>query len=386
MAESLDKTCAERDSLKKKANYIDEEKHQLVESLKSKDNTIQNLKYESEILQNSLENLKQELKKLRDNESLLIRYPDFYGPLEQLNDDELNVVEDMQNQIRANKHRIDLLEKLNNKLINSINKLNETMTSNQCDNVCASLEEKNYFMKPTESSSRSQSVLESPKEQKCSYTRPVPFYKLENELENETKDETTAEPNYETILNNCKKYWNQDESVKPKTETESDEEFDFLKNKRQSDLSYLEKLNQISNGTELKVENSDFTFGKNSRRGYKDSNPYIFSPSTSSITSHSRLSQHSNRSKIKTPPIPPADKNMEVIVGKGRRINSANSVRSNSSSNKNSNKKLDSARSRPPTSGRKNGSVEKPLFKCNICDKSYEDNKNLDIHKLYCTS
>ncbi|CAF0817787.1 unnamed protein product [Brachionus calyciflorus] len=388
--ESMDKLSAEHESLKKKFDYIDEEKRQLIDSFKHKESQIENLRYESEILQGSITNLKLELKKMKDNESLLIRYPDLYGPMEQLNDDELSVIDDMQNQIKANKHRISLLENLNNKLFNSIKKLNETQGTNEITNdIGASFDDKNYFMKPNESSSRSQSRLDTPKQSdnNYSFSRPVPLFKLDNEIEIETKTESNE--------SSLKKYWNQHESVDKidKNEPDSDDEFDFLKEKRESDKNYLEKLNQISQGTDLRIENSDISIVGRSRRGSKDSqNPYLFSPSTSSLTSHSRVSQHSaygNRSNLKTPPIPPADKNMEVIVGKGRRVNSAtNSARSNISSNNikqntsiNS-KRVESARGKPPPASGKTSSTG---FKCDNCNKKYEDSKNLEIHKLYCT-
>ena len=57
-----------------------------------------------------------------------MKYPDLYGPAE-INETELNVLEDMQNQIKANKHRIGLLDNLNQTLMNSIKKLSEKRNS-----------------------------------------------------------------------------------------------------------------------------------------------------------------------------------------------------------------------------------------------------------------
>ena len=80
------------------------------------------------MLKKSVEEFKLELKKYKDNELLLLKYPDLYCPAE-INEGELNVVDDMQNQINANKHRIGLLDSLNKKLSVSIKKLNEKRES-----------------------------------------------------------------------------------------------------------------------------------------------------------------------------------------------------------------------------------------------------------------
>ena len=146
---------------------------------------------------------------MKENETLLIRYPDLYGPLEQLNDNELNVCEDMINQINANKYRINLLESLNKKLNNSIKKLNETQMSNidmdgndnsvysnKPDSAINKYENSHdndathYFMKPPPST-RTNSNVTTPKA--SALTRPVPLFKLENEIdENENKPPSSS--------------------------------------------------------------------------------------------------------------------------------------------------------------------------------------------------
>jgi hypothetical protein len=147
---------------------------------------------------------------MKENETLLIRYPDLYGPLEQLNENEVNVCEDMINQINANKYRINLLESLNKKLNNSIKKLNETQMSNTSnididnDNIIYSKptsainkyenshdnDTTHYFMKPPPST-RTNSNVTTPKA--SALTRPVPLFKLENEIdENENKPPSSS--------------------------------------------------------------------------------------------------------------------------------------------------------------------------------------------------
>ena len=120
-----------------------------------------------------------------------MKYPDLYGPAE-INETELNVLEDMQNQIKANKHRIGLLDNLNQTLMNSIKKLSEKRNSmdnsqntlpspiNQSINNNTDLNESNdnYFMRHKDS--RRESLVETPKK---NLNRPVPLFKLENELD-----------------------------------------------------------------------------------------------------------------------------------------------------------------------------------------------------------
>jgi hypothetical protein len=98
----------------------------------------------------------------------------------------------MQNQIKANKHRIGLLDNLNKTLMNSIRKLSEKRNSidnsqnilpsplNQSKNNNTDLNQSsdNYFMRHKDS--RSESLVETPKK---NLMRPVPLFKLENELD-----------------------------------------------------------------------------------------------------------------------------------------------------------------------------------------------------------
>ncbi len=167
----------------------------------------------------------------------------------------------------------------------------------------------------------------------------------------------------------------------------------FLKNKHESDQNYLSKLNQIS--ADLKIEpNADFSLIKNRRNISSRENSFMFSPSQSSMNTErntsSKLSNYSVTNGNRTPkvtrtPIPPADKTMEVVVGKGRRVSSASaSARSNlSMANVKNN-----LPPQTPSSRAKSG-VAKPnsalSFKCQTCDKKYNNSKDLDIHKMYCS-
>jgi hypothetical protein len=186
-----------------------------------------------------------------------------------------------------------------------------------------------------------------------------------------------------------------DEDLNEMMDEYENDNYDFLKEKHESDKNYLQKLNEINQASELRIENSSSQM-KNNRRGLASrensrqfTSPFLYSPSQSSMNSDrnpSRIaSANGNKQNFRPnssvtahiPPIPPADKNMEVVVGKGRRLNSANlvSTRSNSSSS-------NQPRSSISTGQVKNGQTN---FKCDNCEKKYNNIKDFDIHKLYCT-
>jgi hypothetical protein len=199
LLETIDKLTVECDNLSKRVDdsKLKSEHKQLIEAYKSKEIENEKFKYDIEILQNSVSSLHKELKKSKENEILMMRYPDLYGPIEQLNDNEMNVCDDMINQINANKYRINLLENLNKKLNNSIKKLNETQMNNEKLNETALTTNENndtslnYFMKPPQSTSRttpSNSNLGTPRNKSANnsrqaISRPVPLFKLENEID-----------------------------------------------------------------------------------------------------------------------------------------------------------------------------------------------------------
>ena len=132
--ESLEKLAADSESLRRRADAADEERRLRLESERAKESQLENMQYENEILQNALSGLKLEMKKAKENELLLVKYPDLYGPVPQVVDEELNVQEDMVNQISANKHRMQLLEGLNRKLEVSLRKLREVHSVNNDHN------------------------------------------------------------------------------------------------------------------------------------------------------------------------------------------------------------------------------------------------------------
>jgi hypothetical protein len=194
-------------------------------------------------------------------------------------------------------------------------------------------------------------------------------------------------------------------------DTEYDD--DFLRDKHKSDANYLEQLNQIAHTSELRVDSAaDYNVAKSRRTASTrdHASPFLYTPADSSRAASraSNFTAGGRASALRsTPPIPPADKNMEVVVGKGRRgvgsgfgnvtaavgsarSNSANAVNaktaSSSPSTTSSRTALANAvTTKPPTNGHTNSSsTYSSGFKCDNCNKKYDNGKDLDIHKLYC--
>jgi hypothetical protein len=198
------------------------------------------------------------------------------------------------------------------------------------------------------------------------------------------RESSSLNKNIKIELDNSTNNNNEDDEVAGEDD-DDDDDFNFLKDKREADQSYLNKLNQINLNSELKIDNTDFNLFKN-RRNISSRNhdhSFLHSPSPSSMNSErgsSSKQSNYNRAQARTTPIPPAEKGMEVIVGKGRRSSMSTSARSNSSNNGNQKTSL-------PPSGRDvkkiNGNSKTSLV-CENCQKSYTQKKDMEIHKMYC--
>ena len=181
MAESIDKLTVDKENLEKKYKSLQLEKESLAEQIQAKKTHMERLESEREQLQS-------EVQKLKETELLLLKYPDLYGPIEQL--EQLSVSEEMENQIDANRHRIALLQTLNSNLSNSVRKLNdttlndakfrETSARNQSlvvERRSIEVDERDCFMRANEAAKRGGSL---PK-------RQYPLFRLDDEIEAEAR-------------------------------------------------------------------------------------------------------------------------------------------------------------------------------------------------------
>jgi hypothetical protein len=167
---------------------------------------IDELKSENKMLNNLIDNLKSEIRKLKENQTLLLQYPDLYGPIEQLDSNETNVCEEMDNQINANEYRIHLLENINAKLRNSINKLKQSKGSqiisekniqflNVKETEPDNCEEFSNYRHELELDLENLNLSSFRKNSKTnSFSRPAPLFKLENEIESDSKNLSKESP------------------------------------------------------------------------------------------------------------------------------------------------------------------------------------------------
>lgn len=170
---------------------------------------------------------------------------------------------------------------------------------------------------------------------------------------------------------------------------DNDDNFDFLKEKHESDKSLVSQLNQITNQSELRIE-SAASKGRRGGSSRDHSATFLYTPPAPASSNNSRPGSNassqrrpvsgSNRAMFN---IPPAEKNMEVVIGKGRRLNSAtggSSSRTNSNieraTTQNTSQRKNSLSGMPPLPNRQ--------FSCENCNKKYSNGKDLDIHKMYC--
>ena len=195
-----------------------------------------------------------------------------------------------------------------------------------------------------------------------------------------------------------------DENNNNDDDNDDDQHYNFLKDKHRSDQSYLEKLNNVAavQTSELRATDAALfassagSLARPKRGGLGGSNhrdhssPFLYQ-SPLPPPSASGSGRNSSGGQLRsTPPIPPADKNMEVVVGKGRRGGgSASSVRSNSATalNGSGSAKQQQSNGRKPPMAAATSAIghSSSGFKCEICNKKYLNGKDLDIHKLYCS-
>lgn len=190
--------------------------------------------------------------------------------------------------------------------------------------------------------------------------------------------------------------YDEENTTKDDLDLDNDEHFDFLKEKHDADKSLVNQLNQITHQSDLRVESAASVQSRRQGASSRDhSATFYYSPSplnpppTTNVSSRptSMLRRPNSSSSTRggtVVNIPPAEKNMEVVVGKGRRVNStmsATSSRANSAANQNNSihqqQRKNSLNSMPPLPNNR-------TFSCDSCNKKYSNGKDLDIHKMYC--
>jgi hypothetical protein len=280
-------------------------------------------------LKSSLAQLNNEVKKHKEKELLLLQYPDLYGPLPQK---ETDLLTDMESQILANRHRIDLLQAQNSTLQISIQRLANA-------NNFPVVHVDNQLQSKTPNTNL--------------VGRPVPLFKLENEIQDEIKAKSGGQ------------YWNPSNQVA--TESVFNQPDDYVS---------TENIFVHTNGDSMS-NNNDYAVHQPNKHNYINSSRRnsISNPSNGN-RSHRKHSGYSGRNA--TPVTPSPVSNMEVVIGKGHRPNSATRPQSSMTT-----------KNRPPSANsnkivKKESPDSNDKYYCERCFKNYTNKRDLDIHKLYC--
>lgn len=144
LLQRLDTLDQENEELKDQVGLAEEEREAAQESLqkaleqvtklqakiKNDEELIEHLSAEKEQLQdsiskleNSIQSLEHQLEEAKERERLMIEYPDLNGPVNRDLQGTGDIVVDMENQVKANSQRINILEEQNEGLRNSITKI-----------------------------------------------------------------------------------------------------------------------------------------------------------------------------------------------------------------------------------------------------------------------
>lgn len=309
----------------------------------------------SELKKNN-NSLNVDIQKFKEKELLLLQYPDFYGPIPIQK--ETDITTDMELQIQANQYRIELLEQQNQTLKSSIQRLLEKESFR---NV-----EKPYLQQVQNNG-------------EYNNMRPVPLFKLENEI-----NETKANGNYNKPLNEYT--WSQETSI-PRNKNYNqytsqanstvDSENIFVKIETPSSVQNYNNRQDFDNNNFVDKKSFDDNSVTNYRfqeKSYEKQDSRRFSISGSNNSSHRIHDIKDSYRRNNVTPISPPVKDMEILIGKGHHRPSSAS------------RPPSAQKSSPTSTNRQLISVknDKNKFVCDKCNKAYSNKKDADIHKLYC--
>ncbi|CAF0995470.1 unnamed protein product, partial [Didymodactylos carnosus] len=330
------------------------------------------------MLKSNLEQLQQQLRQMDEREQLLIHYPDLNGIIE-TGPPTNNIVEDMQNQIQANEIRIDLLRRQTESLRSSLEKILNTHNNNQQLTTTTIDEEK--FQKIRNHSrmmisERRNSFNSDTSQPTTTKVRQAPLWKLNNEI---VLQERTITP-----TNYIPRFSEQDYVANGWIRSDSDATMSS-NNNNNSDIEHSPKRHdRSSSSSSSKTQTTDLI---------------IQAENMSSRPPTTMTTRNSTRDPGRASAIPPASE-FEMIIGKGRTSRPSSAVHRNKTNNLTTadNSRRDTSLTK--TSGRTTETTAKTTtstirsttengrggehLHCITCNKSYDDKRNFDIHKMYC--
>ncbi|CAF1394768.1 unnamed protein product [Rotaria sp. Silwood1] len=364
LTKSHEELSNECESLKKKITELEIERDELQKSFQiiqqqqqkqtSSDNTkVQafmethnHVLQEVTSLKSNIEQLQQQIQQMTEREKILLQYPVLNGPNQNTSTTN-NFVHDMQNQMRTNEFRIDSLQKQNDSLKFSLEKLQLT---NNHTNPLLVTEERYEKLRNQSKQEQSYRQYSHANETLPSKPKQTPLWLLNNEILEQQQAFTDTRL---TTTKNDIPHLNENEYAENR----------WIKSDQDVNIETLsQQHHHLGTTSSTRIHSTNLVIRTESR-------PPIINLS-SQILNHSR-----------TPSIP-SRSNHEMTIGKGRL------TPSNRPSTSNERTRRDSSlpkNSRTISSAKiQRSSTNNIIHRCTTCNKSYDDKRNYELHKLYC--
>ncbi|CAM2705980.1 unnamed protein product [Rotaria socialis] len=345
--ELLQKQVAEleisRDEVEQKLETVQKQNRSSTDTNKVQSlmETNHHLLQEMTILKSNIEQLQQEIQQMDEREQMLLQYPDLHGPIEHQPTSN-NIIIDMQNQMRTNEIRIDLLRKQNDSLKSSLEKLlavNNTSPSLVTGERYEELRNQSRQEQPYRRYSYSNETI-IPK------SKQTPLWLLNNEIVEQQQAFTETRS---TTVNNYIPRFSENDYVANGWIKSDPDVIEIETSPKPHDRSW--------SSSSTRIQTNDLVITTESR------------PPT--VTHSSRTINNGRTSTI-----PPAS-DYEMIIGKGRASSRPTSAASKNRHLPKSSRTITSAKPQRST-------TSTAIHQCTTCNKSYDDKRNYDIHKLYC--
>ncbi|UJR36580.1 hypothetical protein I4U23_029299 [Adineta vaga] len=292
-----------RDEVEKKFETVQKQNRSTVDThqVQSLMETNNHLLEEIHMLKSNLQQFDQQLHEMEEREQMLLQYPDLHGPIDH-EPTTHNIAIDMQNQMRTNEIRVDLLRKQNESLKRSLEKLlsMNNNNNNNNNNMSSIVTEERYEELRTQSRQETAPRRYSyGNESGTPKSKPTPLWLLSNELVEQQKQQAFTETRPAPTSQYIPRF----------------SENDYVANGWIKSDAEIFPLPQSNIDREVSPKPHDQSWTSSSTR-IQTTDLMITSESRPPTVAHSTRS--SNNGRTSTIP-PPSD--YEMIVGKGRITN-----------------------------------------------------------------
>ncbi|CAF3826870.1 unnamed protein product [Rotaria sordida] len=325
----------ERDELQKSFQIIQQQNQTSSDNIQVQSfiETHNHVLQEVTSLKSNIEQLQQQIQQMTEREKSLLQHSNSNGSIQNTSTTN-NFVHDMQNEMRTNELRIDLLQKQNDSLKFSLGKLQHT---NNHTNSSLVIDEQLKNQLRQQQQHTNETLPTKPKQ--------TPLWLLNNEILEQQQQQQAFTETKSTTKNYIPHFSENDNAAKRWIKSDQDINIEILS----------QPQDHLRTTSSTHIHSTDAIIQTKSRLP---------------IVNHSRTS------------IIPSRSDHEMIIAKGRLIISnrpsttIEHTRRDSSLTKNS-RTISSAKTQRL-------STNKMIYRCTNCNKSFDDKRNYDIHKLYC--